>query len=430
MNPIRNVAILLFACGLLSVRVYAQTNQPYTRYALGTLFTPEFTNLRGWGGLSAAYHSPFNINFANPASYSDIKVTTLDVAAFGSLLKITTKDTTAAFGDGSTANVALAFPVIKNKMGMSIGIIPYSRVNYSVSQANDSTPEFGQSFNLFQGKGGIYRFFVGGGYKIKQLSFGLNASYLFGTVNYTDILAFPDTVDAFNTRKQESRTIGDFLFDGGAQYRFTFGSTKNYTLDVGLSGSLKTNMSTKRNVIYDRFTYKDANGNNISTPNPYDTIFSAIGEKGDVIIPGQISGGAIFSKSNHYSVGANYRYAAWSQYRSFGEVDNTTDTWMIGIGGEFIPNYKSYQEYWKLMTYRLGFQYGTNYIQFEDKDLNQATLSIGAGFPLRRTFSQISIAGEWTHIGSLTDNPLTVSFFRLTAGFTLNDKWFQKRKFE
>lgn len=429
MNLTKILVLSLLTISLSPLLVISQ-NLPYSRYGLGTLNDPEFTNLKGWGGLSAAYHNSFNINFANPASYSDIKLATLDAGAFVSLLKLNTVDTSVAFADGSVANLALGFPLIKNKAGISLGISPYSRVSYSITQENDSSEEFGRSFNLFQGDGGIYRFYLGGGYKFNQLSFGLNFSYLFGTIDYTDILAFPESLNAFNTRRQEFRRLGDILLDAGAQYRIPFGKEKIYMLDLGVAGNLQSKISSQRDVIYDRFTYTDNAGNSISSVNSQDTIYSVLNEKGQVTLPASISAGAIFSKQFHYSVGTNFKYTNWSNFQSFGDTGTTSDTWKLSLGSELIPDYKSYQQYWKLISYRAGFSYGQNYVDVDNKKLRQFTISMGAGLPLRRSFSQASFSAEWVHIGSLKDNPVAASFFRFTAGFTLNDKWFQKRKFE
>ena len=117
MNLISKLVLSIFIISNCSFIVKGQ-NLPYSRYGLGTLFDPEFTNLRGWGGLSAAYHSPFSINFANPASYSDIKLATLDAAFFISGLHLRTPDTSVVFSDGTISNLVLAFPVIKNKAGI------------------------------------------------------------------------------------------------------------------------------------------------------------------------------------------------------------------------------------------------------------------------------------------------------------------------
>jgi hypothetical protein len=213
---------------------------------------------------------------------------------------------------------------------MSFGIVPYSRVNYAIVQPNDSTPEFGQSFNLFEGSGGLYNFFIGSGAKWKNLSVGFNASYIFGSISYSNILAFPDTINAYNTQRKETRRLGDFIFNWGAQYRFRFGEEKQYSFDLGVDGNFKTNLTAHRDLVYDRFTYFDAFGNSTSIPNVYDTIYSELDSSGTIIIPAYVSGGVIFSHANRFSVGVNYRYAKWSEFRTFGEADLTTDSWELG----------------------------------------------------------------------------------------------------
>ena len=98
MNLISKLVLSIFIISNCSFIVKGQ-NLPYSRYGLGTLFDPEFTNLRGWGGLSAAYHSPFSINFANPASYSDIKLATLHAAFFIMGFHLRSTDTFVLFSD-------------------------------------------------------------------------------------------------------------------------------------------------------------------------------------------------------------------------------------------------------------------------------------------------------------------------------------------
>jgi hypothetical protein len=73
---------------------------------------------------------------------------------------------------------------------------------------------------------------------------------------------------------------------------------------------------------------------------------------------------------------------------------------------------------------------GKNYLELDGKDLPEYEADLGLGFPLKRVLSEISLSGEFSHLGSLNDNPLMISTFRMTLGVTLNDRWFQKRKFE
>ena len=57
----------------------AQENSPYSRFGLGNL-TPAQNNLnRAMGGLTAAYHNFQSVNFTNPASYANLKITTYDI---------------------------------------------------------------------------------------------------------------------------------------------------------------------------------------------------------------------------------------------------------------------------------------------------------------------------------------------------------------
>ena len=250
----------------------------------------------------------------------------------------------------------------------------------------------------------------------------MNIAWLFGTLNYTDLLVFEDTVNALNSKKVEQRAFGGFFFDAGLQYRIHFG--KEYTLDLGVNGNLKTQISAKQNLLYTRTYYS----NQVEVT--VDTIFNSQDSSGHAHFPASVSGGLIFSKENHLSVGINYKYTFWDQYDFFNQKDITTNNWSLSAGAEWIPNYKSYDNYLAVMHYRAGFRYGKDYINFDGKSLPQYGASIGFGLPLKRVISQISISGEWIHTGTPEDNPAVINTYLFTLGLTLNDLWFIKRKFD
>ncbi|MBK8472001.1 MAG: hypothetical protein IPL33_07425 [Sphingobacteriales bacterium] len=58
----------------------SQVNTPYSKIGIGTLFPTQFAANKAMGGITAAYHSPTNINYDNPASYARIKLTTFETA--------------------------------------------------------------------------------------------------------------------------------------------------------------------------------------------------------------------------------------------------------------------------------------------------------------------------------------------------------------
>ncbi len=419
------VSALTVIMVLVSGVSLAQTAIPYSRYGLGLLQNPAPAFLRGWGNQSAAFNNPLNINYLNPASYAYINFTVFETGLFGSALKVKSQsDSVAYYNDGGISTFALAFPVIKNKMGASIGIMPFSSVSYNLLQENDSVPGIGKSYNEFMGSGNTYAFYIGSGYKIKNLSFGINAAYLFGKLNYSSTLVFPDTTNAYNTLRDESRILGDFLFMGGAQYSLRWGTDNIYSLNFGISGNVKTNISAQHTVQYVRFSYQ--NGAEIIK----DTISISTDEAGQIVLPVTVSAGIMFSKSNHYKFGLNYRFGKWSDYSSFGEKDITTDSWQLSAGMQIVPDYTSYSHYLNLIAYRLGASIGKNYLQYDGQDFPEYEIDFGLGLPMKRVLSEVSFSGEWVHIGKLSNNPLTISNFRLTLGVTLNDRWFQKRKYD
>jgi hypothetical protein len=421
---------LLFLLAFFYCDAVAQNAIPFSRFGIGVLQNPEPTWMKGWGSLSAAFQNPYNVNYQNPASYSNLSFTCFETGLYGGFLKIkSAPDTSATFTDGGISQMVLGLPVIKEKLGISFGITPFSRVEYDITQQNDTSSGFGVSANNFTGEGGLYKFHLGTGYKWKNLSVGINAAYLFGQLSYSTILAFPDSLNAFGTIRDESRVFGDFVFQGGLQYRLILDDEKKYYLDFGLTGDLKTNVSATRELLYSRYTLYDENGFQQSTPQVKDTI-SEVNEDGEVVFPPKITGGIIFTEANHIMLGIHYDYAKWSEYTSFGESDFTTDSWRLGFGVQWIPAFESYNQYHKLIAYRAGFSAGKNYLQFDEENLLQYTASFGAGFPIRRMLSEISFAAEWYKLGNLSQNPLAISNFRFSLGMTLNDRWFQKRKFD
>src|ERR1017187_3218138 len=61
----------------------AQNNStsPYSRFGLGDMQSLGFAETDAMGTASIAIHEPFNINFSNPASYSSLKLTSLEFGA-------------------------------------------------------------------------------------------------------------------------------------------------------------------------------------------------------------------------------------------------------------------------------------------------------------------------------------------------------------
>ena len=122
----------------------------------------------------------------------------------------------------------------------------------------------------------------------------------------------------------------------------------------------------------------------------------------------------------------------WGEYINEAKPDSSlSDTWRLKAGVEWIPDYQSYNNYFKRMRYRFGFYYGLDPRSFEGEQLKEYGVSLGFGFPIimsRQRISFVNLAVEAGQFG-LSDT-LRETFVKMTLGFTLNDNtWFFKRKF-
>jgi hypothetical protein len=108
------------------------------------------------------------------------------------------------------------------------------------------------------------------------------------------------------------------------------------------------------------------------------------------------------------------------------------NTFHVSGGVEYIPDFSSYNKFLKRWRYRLGGYFRQDPRTVSGKNFNDIGLSLGLGLPVvlpRQQTSFVNIALELGKIG--VDSPIEETYFRITAGFTLNDNtWFYKRRFE
>lgn len=432
--------LLIFFTGTY-VFGFSQLNSPYTRFGVGQLSAQSFANVLASGSCAAAFNSNYQLNFTNPASYGFLNKTTFNFGATGSSIKISNSDSSQTFGNGQLSYLALGFPVIKGKWGASFGLMPFSQVNYNLVKENDSTAETGASYNSYKGNGALYKFYVGSGYHWKNIAVGFNAEYLFGNITYTDLEIFSsDSINAFNTRKLETKSFGKIVFDGGIQINIPLkkndDKTFKYNLTVGADANNKQSVNVTDRVLFDRFVYHTI-ATGFITPIYKDTI-KIDTVKGIMVLPMHFDAGIRFQYEGHFAFAMNYSFGKWSDYSFLGTSDGTAvDYHRLSFGGEIVPKPESDNSYFNTIRYRAGFYTGQYYQQFYGIPLHETGVTFGAGLPfLYRTsyntkvISEISLAFEFGVRGSTENNLLKENYFNGTVGFSLTDLWFVKRKFD
>ncbi len=424
----------LAGVALLSAnRASAQDNSPYSRFGLGEVSRSENAVNLGMGGVAQAYGDAQSINFVNPASYSRLQLVTFDVGVHGGSRRLTSKDASSSAGFGTLSYLQLGMP-LSPKWGLNIGIRPLTRVNYNIAVPEERTffdTLKVNTVNQFEGSGGIYQAYVGSGIGFGGFSVGVNVGYIFGNVTNTTRIVFPtaEPLDAITPSSDMKRTsYGSFFYTVGLQQIVKLGN--EMTLQFGVTGSMEQKLSAKRERLQSTLNY-DASSDEFYTR---DTVKYTTGERGDLIYPQSLGGGLMISKSDKFAFGADYNTSKWSKFRNFGAVDSTQDSWRMSVGGQFVPNAQAFSGYWNRVTYRLGGYFGKDYIKLDGREMNTLGFSVGAGFPVRRImpamnqFTMINAAFEVGSRGNVEQ--LRETYYRLTLGFTLSDRWFIKAKYD
>ena len=441
---------------------YAQPkdNFPYTRLGLGDLSDQFFFAQASMGGLSAAFHDPFHMNIANPASYSRLREAAFEIGLFaenGRLNDATGQNSTLSTWNGNLSYLSLGFPLRnrlnevldqkKNKVrwGMNLSLLPFSNVDYNIETQTDQV--FADTltsvdFN-FEGKGGTYKVMWGNSLSYKDFSVGLNLGYFFGKIENDKFVTFPDLRSAFNNAFTDDFTVGGVTWNLGAQYDFV--QERNETtndpvkyITVGAVGNFRNRFKITRERLWrtQNLAYPISNQDTILSVSGSETIES------NSSLPSELTVGVMYTHLPHKGrksglrLGADFKYQKWSEYVNDLVAANDADkpdvtSWRVAFGGEYMPDERSYNKYLKKVRYRFGGFYSKDPRSVQGDHLSKYGLTVGVGMPVILARGEHAFMNFGLEVGKIgLADALERTYFKLNIGFTLNDKyWFFKRKF-
>ena len=411
---------------MMAVALFADNgvNSPYSRFGLGMLSDQNLAINRQMGGLGYALRDSRYINLLNPASLAQADTLTMLFEAGFSLQNVNFKENGQKINahNSSFDYIAMKYR-IRNGLGMSFGVLPYSNVGYSFSSRNiNIDSEIGNntsSTNSYSGTGGIYQPFVALGWSpISNLSLGVSASYIYGDISHKVGSTFDDT-SIRNRARYYNIDVSSYKVDFGAQYDMILG--KGHGLTLGLVYSLGHDLNADAQVIEQTIQ----NG----TIQVSDTSFIANGFS----LPHTIGLGAVYNLKNRWKFGIDYTYQAWSSSDFFGE-DKGLDRSKISVGMEYSPNRIS-RNILKRMNYRAGAYYAQPYTEVNGKEgCDEFGLSAGFSIPFANKFnrrmSMVHISGQVIRMEPKSSGMIAETCLRINLGITFNEGWFTKMKVE
>lgn len=408
------IKTILLTIALAAFGASAQngTMTPYSRFGYGILSDNASAAQQAMGGIGYGMNSGRQINVMNPASYA--RVDSLSFL-FDMGFDLTNKWTSETAGTeraseseigGGLSYITMQFPLSK-RLGMSIGILPFSSVGYAFGNSLD------HGYASRQGSGSINQLYAGVGGKIfRGFNVGVNVAYLFGNV-YNDTYALT-TSGSTGLYERELR-VRDFRINIGAQYTLPLRGKDALTIGAVYTPGKKL-LGTTRTYFYD--TSADANRE------PQETDVFKLKDR--------------YKLADTYGVGLNYfwreslmveadfTYQPWSKYLYDGAKDQLADRYKVALGAQWQPQPRG--GYFKRVQYRAGGFYDRDYLVVRGNNVREYGASVGLGFPVPGFKTVVSLGIGWLHRQAYPTALIKEDYLNITVGINFNEMWFRKSK--
>ncbi len=411
--------VIISACLFLSLIAFAQegTSSPYSFYGIGEVRFKGTAENRSMAGLSIASDS-IHINLQNPAGFADLKLIGFSVGGTFNDTKQKTIDQSGSAQRIGLDYLAIGLPL--GKLGMGFGLIPYSSVGYKIQNVYEDNSQISKRLS---GTGGLNKVFLGFGYKLApNLSIGADVQYSFGKIETSNFEFYTNI--PIGSLQTSTADLSGVNYNFGAMYQAKINkktslyTSVNFSPQNTLTSQNTQNIATASyNLLYD-----------LSIIDPLDNKTESV----DLQFNNKISFGAGLGESKKWLVGAEITMQnegnLYNSYNANNSVSFEKYT-KYTLGGFYIPNYKSFTNYAKRIVYRGGLRYEKTGLIINSESITDMGLNLGFGIPLIGTFSNVNIGFELGKRGATNANLVQENYMNISVGFSLNDKWFEKRKF-
>ncbi|RIJ37679.1 hypothetical protein D1627_11280 [Pontibacter oryzae] len=406
-------------------------NTPYSRYGIGEI-NENYGSIRGAGmagtGISAG--NSYQANTANPALLYYNSITNFDISGAGQIKNVKSADASQLDGNGNLYNLSMVVPLAK-RWSSAVGLRPFSTINYEINATSDVEGNPQASIQrTYAGEGGLSEAYFAHGVKLfGGLTVGGSASYVFGntlletSANVVD----PEQVGAEQIRvvRIDRTTYNDFFFKAGINYRQKL--KDKLFVSGGGTYSFATDLEAERDVTYER---RGPDSNPVDFPvADEDTI------QGSIHLPANWRAGFSLDNGNNLTIAADYTTYEWSKYKGLdGSNDKLKDSYKMAVGAEYTPNANAIDSYFKRITYRGGLYYANTQFQLNGEDIKDKGATAGFTFPIGRgtiyDLYLLNVSLGYGQRGTTDKGLIKEDYFQFGLGFTVNSRWFLKRRIE
>jgi hypothetical protein len=433
-----SLIIAFFLIASVADRLYAQDDTRaksgsfYSAIGFGVPADVHSGTTMGIGLPGVATYNGFAPNIANPAQWGLINYTqgniTLGLNTYHSVDNTTSARNTLLNIEG----FQFAFPLLRNKLGVSFSFTPLVRADFKRRESGsfNALPEMNQEDVQYListlGTGGVNRFEIGFGYQpIDNLSVGYGFSANLLSINnevtpfFSEAQYAPSPYDVGIEGYEFGHRFGLFAYKGnlfrqGDQLSFGTALTLPVSIEAEKSLTMFRSVEQQRQLI--EFNENDAERN------------------GNVTLPLEFNTGLTYNLSRSMNVVAELQLQQWSDAEfSFNpsQQEYFKNRMRTGMGFQFHP-YRSDQRggFFSNFKYSLGTTYDSGHLSIQNQDIKTLLLHAGLGLVSRSSRSSIDLSFHYGIRGTESSNLVKENIWGFKLSLNLAELMFVQQRFQ
>ncbi len=420
---------LLFAAANENI-LYAQSTAQgtiYSRFGLGERQDFSSSRSQSLGGGANAIRSLDAVNYANPATLSDIMVFRFTAAAeINSLTATAVGLEDSKLSSGYLQALQLSFPLVSRKVGFGLNSTPYTRIAYHVEQGGSFETEPGDGdFLPFgstkSGNGGLHRISPALGFSpMRNISIGARADIIFGLLEDEHSTAFGAVFfeDGFVT---ESTRLSGLTGTFGVWYRNTRFLSQGDGIYLGATVTLPTNLSGERVLTTGRGEFADTLAS---------STVSGVG------LPLSVAVNLAYQQSSRVTIVLDGVYEGWSKvtnddsFRRFPDetVTSYRDRYRFS-GGVQYGGSRASDSFSQRLLYRLGVYFDRSYISPSvGTNIDSKGVTAGISIPTIFPGTTIDMNFDYGQTGTMENGLVRDRYFKFGLILNFGERWFARTK--
>lgn len=421
------VIVLVLLLGAQESRAQSQYSDSsiYSFLGIGQPISNGSSQAAGLGLTGVSIRSQVHGNISNPALWATTRLTLLNGGFTSEYISANELNSSAKYSNFQMNSFQVQLPILREKLGFSMSIVPLTQSNYSVNTVSTyirpgnevSLPDT-LGYTIFtRGEGGLNRLEFGVGYQLHpRVSVGYAASVVFGVQRKFRENSF-NRLGYIKTEESETISSSGFGQRVGLYADVPRPFTRNDYLSVGATVTLPVSLENtqKLNAVFGNTQVK-----------LQDDL------KGQSQLPLEYSVGITYYPTRLSMFSAEATVQQWSQYENFAgfNEDFLKDRVKLGAGFEYAAIGRQENSVFTRFIYRGGVTYDTGYLQLNNTDIKTLLFTAGLGIPSPVAGSSVDVNFDFGLRGTTSHELVRERIFAVRVTFNMSELMFLQRKLQ